>query len=139
MEDLKQIREEFMKWIRDNKAKEYRLKGLIEKYSFWREKWMSVGGINYEVERVQGGTGIDPHMHAFSRMLETEEQIKKVKQDLQDFYLFRKSLTEKQVLFFDEVLIKNRKMSDFCKRNNVSLSRGYELKNLIVWLWYKTQ
>ena len=65
MEDLKQIREDFMKWIRDNKAKEYYLKELIEKYTFWREKWMSGGGINYEIERVQGGTGIDPHMHTF--------------------------------------------------------------------------
>lgn len=137
MEDLKQIREDFMKWIRDNKAKEYYLKGLIEKYTFWREKWMSGGGINYEIERVQGGTGIDPHMHTFSKMLEIEEQIKRVKQDLKSFYLFRESLTEKQNLFFDDVLIKNQKISVFCKKNNVSLSRGYELKDLIIWSWKK--
>ena len=137
MEDTQELREAFSDWIRENKMKQYQLKKLIEQYEFWRSKWLSISGINYDLERVQGGTGIDPHMHAFSKMLETEEQIKKVKQDLQDFYLFRKSLTEKQILFFDEVLIKNCKISDFCIKNGISLSRGYEWKNLTVLYWEK--
>ncbi len=136
--NMAEYRENFSKWIRENKAKQYRLKILTEQYEFWRCKWMSVGGINYEVERVQGGTGIDPHMQAFYRMLEIEEKIKEINADLHTFFSFQASLKGKQRLFFDEVLIKNYRISEFCKKNNVSLSRGYELKNLIVWLWYKT-
>ena len=89
---------------------------------------MSVGGINYGVERVQGGR--DPHLEAFDKMYDIEIEMKKLQKELMDFYAFRAPLTGKQKLFLDEVLIRNCRISDFCKRNNVSLSRGYELKDL---------
>lgn len=137
MEDKKLCMEQFLNWIRENKRKEYQIKKLLHRYVYWKERWMSVGGINYGVERVQGGRGKDPHLEAFDKMYDIEIEIKKLKKELTGFYAFRDSLTDKQKSFFDEVLIKNKKASEYCIRHNVSLSRGYELKKLIAWKWKK--
>ena len=137
MEDKKLCMKQFLNWVRENKNKEYQIKKLIYQYAYWKERWMSVGGISYDVERVQGGRQEDPHMLAFDKMYDIEIRIKKLKKELIEFYAFKDSLTYKQKLFFDEVLIKNYKVSDFCKKNNVSLSRGYELKDLIIRKWTK--
>ncbi len=138
MEDKKLCMEQFLNWARENKNKEYQIKKLIYQYAYWKEKWMSVGDINYDVERVQGVRQEDPHMLAFNKMYDIEIKIKKIKKELIEFYSFRDYLTKKQKIFFDEVLIGDCRISEFCKKNNVSLSRSYELKNLIDWKWIKS-
>lgn len=131
MNDMRVYMKLFLAWIRENKRKEYHLKNLLQKHEFWSERWMAVGGVIYGVERVDGNLGKDPHMEAFNKMYEVAEQIKVVKVELESFYKFRDSLTQKQRLFFDKVFIKNQRISEFCKENNVTTSRGYELKSLI--------
>ena len=137
MNDMKECMKLFLRWVRKNRFKQKQLKSLEEKYNFYRNRWMSIGGISYDLERVQGGSNKDPHLEAFYKMVETEEKIKKVQLELKSFYSFRDSLTEKQILFFNQVLIDGYSISKFCKLNDVSLSRGYELKQLICLKWHK--
>lgn len=96
---------------------------MLHRYVYWKERWLYVGGIIYGVERVQGGRGRDPHLEAFDKMYDIEIEIKKLQKELTCLYAFRNSLIGKQKLFFDEVLIGNCRISDFCKKNNVSSER----------------
>lgn len=129
------MEEMFQKWIREYKHLERKVVNLKKEYAFWRSRWLSVKGIRYDAVRVQGGMNIDPCLNAFNKMSDIELEIQKIQKRLTEFDGFRDALTEKQKLFFDAVLLHDEKISEYCQKNKVSLSRGYELKSLIFWKW----
>lgn len=137
MKSYNEIEEAFYAWLREIKRAYNRLKRSEDSYYFWREKWMSVGGVNYDIERTQGCGSIDPHMMALDKMLEAEKSMVNQNMKMAEVGKLIVKLSKKQKSFFEEVLLKGSGITEYCQKYKVTNSRGYELKRLIVLKWNK--